>query len=71
MTLRSSDLQSDGDLDSIRNSCDIYAKKVWLKPAGETKIGRGRSSNSSKDDLSVVLGEFDLNTQSDEFDINR
>ena len=23
MTLRSSDLQSDGDLDSIRNSCDV------------------------------------------------
>ena len=51
--------------------CFFYAKKVWLEPAGETKIGRGRSSNSSKDDLSVVLGEFDLSTQSDEFDINR
>ena len=24
MTLRSSDLQSDSDLDSIRNSCDVY-----------------------------------------------
>ena len=24
MTLRSSDLQSDRDLDSIRNSCDVY-----------------------------------------------
>ena len=24
MTLRSSDLQSEGDLDSIRNSCDVY-----------------------------------------------
>ena len=24
MTLRSSELQSDGDLDSIRNSCDVY-----------------------------------------------
>ena len=23
MTLRSSDFQSDGDLDSIRNSCDV------------------------------------------------
>ena len=27
MTLRSSDLQSDGDLDSIRNSCDVYKLK--------------------------------------------
>ena len=49
----------------------FLCQEVWLKPAGETKIGRGRSSNSSKDDLSVVLGEFDLSTQSDEFDINR
>ena len=24
MTLRSSELQSDGDLDSIRNSCDVF-----------------------------------------------
>ena len=24
MTLRSSDLQSDGDLDSIGNSCDVF-----------------------------------------------
>ena len=24
MTLRSSDLQSDGDLDSIRNSCGVF-----------------------------------------------
>ena len=29
MTLRSSELQSDGDLDSIRNSCDVcFEKKV-------------------------------------------
>ena len=27
MTLRSSDLQSDSDLDSIRNSCDVYTTK--------------------------------------------
>ena len=27
MTLRISDLQSDSDLDSIRNSCDVF----WLK----------------------------------------
>ena len=26
MTLRSSDLQSDSDLDSIRNSCDVFSK---------------------------------------------
>ena len=26
MTLRSSDLQSDSDLDSIRNSCDVYLR---------------------------------------------
>ena len=28
MTLRSSDLQSDSDLDSIRNSCDVYLRKA-------------------------------------------
>ena len=28
MTLRSSDLQSDSDLDSIRNSCDVYLE-TW------------------------------------------
>ena len=27
MTLRSSDLQSDSDLDSIRNSCDVFSNK--------------------------------------------
>ena len=27
MTLRSSDLQSDSDLDSIRNSCDVFY--IW------------------------------------------
>ena len=35
MTLRSSDLQSDSDLDSIRNSCDVLNFKigllVWLR----------------------------------------
>ena len=29
MTLRSSDLQSDSDLDSIRNSCDVFIFK-WI-----------------------------------------
>ena len=28
MTLRSSDLQSDSDLDSIRNSCDVFLAKI-------------------------------------------
>ena len=34
MTLRSSDLQSDSDLDSIRNSCDVFIKdhlEQWIK----------------------------------------
>ena len=30
MTLRSSDLQSDSDLDSIRNSCDVLASECGL-----------------------------------------
>ena len=30
MTLRSSDLQSEGDLDSIRNSCDVLVSKHWV-----------------------------------------
>ena len=32
MTLRSNDLQSDSDLDSIRNSCDVCTKKYILFP---------------------------------------
>ena len=28
MTLRSSDLQSDSDLDSIRNSCDVNSNRL-------------------------------------------
>ena len=31
MTLRSSDLQSDSDLDSIRNSCDVFFSKLCVK----------------------------------------
>ena len=30
MTLRSSDLQSDSDLDSVRNSCDVLQLKLYL-----------------------------------------
>ena len=30
MTLRSIDLQSDGDLDSIRNSCDVFIQGAPL-----------------------------------------
>ena len=38
MTLRSSDLQSDSDLDSICNSCDVfnYVQKVWGE--GQTHV---------------------------------
>ena len=36
MTLRSSDLQSDGDLDSIHNSCDV--SNVYLKIHGNCKM---------------------------------
>ena len=31
MTLRSSDLQSDSDLDSIRNSCDVFANHYQIR----------------------------------------
>ena len=34
MTLRSSDLQSDGDLDSIRNSCDVFLFPMIICFAG-------------------------------------
>ena len=29
MTLRNSDLQSDSDLDSIRNSCEVFSLKLF------------------------------------------
>ena len=32
MTLRSSDFQSDGDLDSIRNSCDVLMMNIHVWP---------------------------------------
>ena len=41
MTLRSIDLQSDGDLDSIRNSCDVYSEaciEVVTKKHCDTQI---------------------------------
>ena len=31
MTLRSSGLQSDSDLDSIRNSCDVFSKNICIQ----------------------------------------
>ena len=31
MTLGSSDLQSDSNLDSIRNSCDVFLKQLLKK----------------------------------------
>ena len=34
MTLRSSDLQSDSDLDSIRNSCDVFYYMAQLSLPG-------------------------------------
>ena len=36
MTLRVSDLQSDSDLDSIRNSCDVSSHKFAV--AGEKEL---------------------------------
>ena len=36
-----------------------------------TQMVRDGATLSTKDDLSVVLGEFDLTSDSDEFDTNR
>ena len=38
MTLRVSDLQSDIDLDSIRNSCDVWEADAWIAGAA-FKVG--------------------------------
>ena len=38
MTLRSSDLQSDSDLDSIRNSCDVWYTEVGGDRTGGVEI---------------------------------
>ena len=37
----------------------------------KTQMVREGETLSTKDDLSVVLGEFDLSSDSDEFDSNR
>ena len=49
MTLRSSDLQSDSDLDSIRNSCDVYSYDQMKKEK------KKRSSSHNRHSLSPVL----------------
>ena len=42
-----------------------------LKRKKKYKSHRDGSTLSTKDDLSVVLGEFDLSSANDEFDTNR
>ena len=47
MTLRSSDLQSDSDLDSIRNSCDVYISHSKFL-AEQLGIGGERKAKDGK-----------------------
>ena len=44
MTLRSSDLQSDSDLDSIRNSCDVIVRGRFFMDLGGFHVFYGSRS---------------------------
>ena len=48
MTLRSSDLQSGSDLDSIRNSCDVFSKEPFAHFEGMMYEGFAHSLQMSK-----------------------
>ena len=55
MTLRSSDLQSDSDLDSIRNSCDVFLKvyafqgyEDFLRHKGDRAINTAKVKKTLK-----------------------
>ena len=52
MTLRSSDLQSDSDLDSIRNSCDVFFTSIV------STNGNPKFIDSSKSQEKSLLEEF-------------
>ena len=73
MTLRSSDLQSDSDLDSIRNSCDVlnfrHMRLVW--GIFLSKISRRRiSGNVLKRGLEFAF-TWDVITNSLQLSLNR
>ena len=61
MTLRSSDLQSDSDLDSIRNSCDVFYHNVQEE---KTRIGISVWPRH----LSGITAALQYNTRNDDGD---
>ena len=56
MTLRSSDLQSDSDLDSIRNSCDVSIPKQQKCPLDQI-MAKG-FQKEEKNSLLTLLQPF-------------
>ena len=48
MTLRSSDLQSDSDLDSIRNSCDVFLQTMETKPTSNFLVNISKRLNQGE-----------------------
>ena len=65
MTLRSSDLQSDSDLDSIRNSCDVFydkSKTFAGEAMHEKKQGRNTALQvyASKFSIHFTMGDYTL-----------
>ena len=54
MTIRVSDLQSESDLDSLRNSCDV-CKFVNIFLSGKRKYKRGLISNPKVDGDKFIL----------------
>ena len=55
MTLRSSDLQSDSDLDNIRNSCDVWYRKWIEREEIKRKWGNVESESLSISSFSLYF----------------
>ena len=80
MTLRRSDLQSDSDLDSIRNSCDVlkeYSDKEKTFPKSITGAGARRDTGEveahnlpARRDLRYTFGLFNKNLLGGRFEIH-
>ena len=54
MTLGSSDLQLDSDLDSIRNSCDVFSLKLFI--FNDIKDDKNKDIEDNGNDDAHIVG---------------
>ena len=62
MTLRSSDLQSDSDLDSIRNSCDVSFSFRDKAPDQEGNLNVRLKEETGRQKLPIFHNEWALDS---------